>query len=88
MVANGRKRSRGVLVPFLLLVLLTSWATRVTKVVIIFGHRVPSLRQAEVNQLFHTLLVGYVVILIGVITIKKWTNESSMARKATVLGIV
>ncbi|KAF3642184.1 hypothetical protein FXO37_22638 [Capsicum annuum] len=46
MVANGRKRSGGVLVPSLLLVLFTSRTINVIKVVKIFGHRVPNLRMA------------------------------------------
>lgn len=53
MVENGRKRSGGVLVPTFLLVLFTSRAACVIRVLIIFEIRVLNLRQAKVNQFLY-----------------------------------
>lgn len=67
MMENGRKRSRGAMVPSLLLVLFSSQPTNIIKIVTIFRHRVPNLRQAEVSQILHAIFVSSVVIINGVI---------------------
>lgn len=81
-VAIGRKKIGGVLVSTLLLVLITSWATGIIKVVIISRNRVLNFKKVEDSQFFHAFLIGSVVVLIKVIAIKEVTNASSVARKA------
>lgn len=88
MVANGRKRSRGILVPTLLQVLLTSRGTDIIMMVIIFRCRLPNLRQMKVSRFLHALLFDFLVILIVVIAMNERIEDSSVARQAIGLGVI